>query len=468
MLFKAFASSLASVMLAIAIAAPAAAAKIGKCSQLVQEHAGCTEWGSLTQQRFLSVENGAHSCEAHCKSLDWCANWFIHSNGVQCALAGPEKCTPNAMPDFTFYSYDRECAEEEQESWGAQAKVEIFYSATCPHCKDVLQSAVAPLMQAGLPEDAARVSILPIGYVSGQSHEECHAQNNCKYALAHLCALREAQPMPSAASLPALLQGARFVACGIDATAGGSYFGAAAKRHCAEEAGLTWAGASGLEACSEGGEAFDIMTRLKADHWARFKLMTAGFAHNVGLPWVFLNGHLFTCTGGMCTRVAKPAADQQQASIYGLTTGPTNGLLWHVCKGLSPTPAACDSVLNAPTPQVPATVIKPAYCENCVEEGKFWHNKDAWHKAGRKLSPFVALVVAGAFVSIGGLVVAYFATPPRAAESRVLATADMDGRSQPFKSLPRACSLSSRDIEIADIEMTEVSDQHSFQSSEIQ
>ncbi|CAK0859682.1 unnamed protein product [Prorocentrum cordatum] len=152
----------------------------------------------------------------------------------------------------------------------APTTVEVYYSTTCPNCLQLIQDGALPLLEAGLPDDQVRVTLLP------------WKGDRPGVASAHLCALRgEAGAGATAGSAPPA--GARFVACDLvnlivpdapDRTE-------ETARSCAAQAGMAWDGAGGLKTCYDGGEGAGM---LQGAEYAR-QIADADGRTPGGAPW---------------------------------------------------------------------------------------------------------------------------------------------------------------------------------------
>jgi len=230
------------------------------------------------------------------------------------------------------------------------------------------------------------------------SPDQCMATSACRFALAPLCALREAYPLAADGDSEALRHGARFAVCDIANTAGGSGRNREKTEDCTKKAGLRWGGRDGLKSCAQGPEAFGVM--YSPDYAnkviaAMHRLRKQKWKEPPGMPWIFLNGELLRCEGdaASCSAWKTPRGDkklQEKTSLLDL-----------VCARLDPRPKACDEALARLARQEreeegrgggrqPEEEHAPA-CESCVEVGMFhWQH----HESARL--PSLPAILAGA------------------------------------------------------------------------
>lgn len=264
----------------------------------------------------------------------------------------------------------------------APTTVEVYYSTSCPNCLQLIQDGALPLLEAQLPSDQVRATLLP------------WKGDRPSIAAAHMCALRGEAGAGGVGSAP--VPGARFVACDLvnlivpdapDRTE-------ETARSCAAQAGLAWDGAEGLQACFDGGAGVDL-------------LMSAGYAEQIAdadsripvtsrTPFVFLDGALLSCPGSAhCDRVWSA----EQADWVPLER--PGSLLDVVCDRLGPSvPAGCGQAGSAAQGPAASQSLDQG-CENCAETGRF-----RWSPAGRRQAVLLPCTAALALAGAAGLALA--------------------------------------------------------------
>uniref|UniRef100_A0A7S2DJD5 Gamma-interferon-inducible lysosomal thiol reductase n=1 Tax=Alexandrium andersonii TaxID=327968 RepID=A0A7S2DJD5_9DINO len=277
-----------------------------------------------------------------------------------------------------------------------QVSFEFYYLTTCPHCLTLIQHAVRPLIQARLPGDKVRFTILPV--LKGMSNrEQCMETGACHHALAPLCALRDTLPQPVPADSPELRRAVDFLACDLAFTADGLGNTPEVMQECARKAGLDW---EAIDTCTKGPKVFDVMystAYAKTIVSAMHRLQKASFAQPPSMPWVFLDGKLLTCGSEGCIAEQTPSGE--------IALPKPGSLLALVCDKLESKPEACMGVQKSLDPTAVEAEERLAEearrCENCVEVGHFhWHVGES--RMAKQAPQFLALVVL-AIVSSGVL-----------------------------------------------------------------
>lgn len=226
-------------------------------------------------------------------------------------------------------------AAGDDEASSSSVNLAVEYYPRCSHCARFLATSVAPFVEAGMPGDTFKFSILP--WV-----DEEVVPKAC--TLTTLCALKEtfpSFPKPSPADAPSLKTGVKFVACAIAAENSATGCTDDALKDCAAQAGLSW---ETLHSCATGPEASKVTA-------AAMSVMH----YDASGPSPFVN------VNDKCE------------------SGWDGSLIVLGCQSLQPRPFQCDmdsleslareqamswlpkSLLN--TPKVP--------CENCWEMGSF-------------------------------------------------------------------------------------------------
>jgi len=249
--------------------------------------------------------------------------------------------------------------------------LEVWYTTHCPNCQELIHYGLLPLVEAGLPGD--QVEILAHPWRNGQNGPDGLYQPvpGDFTSIGHMCAFRDALPMPAPIDSPSLKSAVKFLACDMDdLIIPGVKRDANSVSKCADAAGLHWDGPDGIKACAEGGpnaKGYELMhSRAYTD------LVQAASSHiqvEAVTPFVFLNGDLLECSGPThCV-----ATVNQQGQLVPLAT--PGSLLEVICSMLSPKPAACvaDGTSAAGESSAATTTEKKFHpaCENCAEVGKF-------------------------------------------------------------------------------------------------
>jgi len=237
---------------------------------------------------------------------------------------------------------------------GNVVKVQVFYKTDCPHCAEFIRRGVSELVEAQLPGDRVQISVVPMVKPSN-GQQECGRDELCSSALPLLCAWKPLMPQPVAADHPLFPSTMKFLSCDLMFSKGRS---GGAVRECAKRAGLNY---TDLERCASGEQVVD--TIRTADFGGQIvgaieRLQTAGFEDNVAMPWVFIDSAFLHCSGDGCTGTLYPDGAEPLEK--------PGSLLYLVCAGLHPKPAACAGVQGYGTT---AMVSSMKHCENCVEMG---------------------------------------------------------------------------------------------------
>jgi len=243
----------------------------------------------------------------------------------------------------------RQAGDNEQ---GNQVNVQVFYKTDCPHCAEFIRKGVSELVDAQLPGDRVKISVVPMVKPSN-GQQECGRDALCSSALPLLCAWRPLVPQPVAADNPLFPSTMKFLSCDLMFSKGGS---GDAVKECARRAGLDF---EALERCSAGEQVVD--TIRTADFGGQIvgaikRLQTAGFDDNIAMPWVFIDSEFLQCSGDGCTGTMHPDGAEPLEK--------PGSLLYLVCASLHPQPAACADVQGYGTT---AIVSSLKHCENCVE-----------------------------------------------------------------------------------------------------
>lgn len=285
---------------------------------------------------------------------------------------------------------------------GETVTLDFFYGPECGHCLNFLRQGILPLMEAGLPGDRVKLTVLPFIQLEGKLpvateywDQICMGTNTCFYSVAPICALKVNVPAAAPVDTPELAKAVHFAECnqarrlashpntGADVTPEMRAAEDAESRACAAQAGIEY---SGVKACVEGGEGMRLVhSPGYTDRIVNYELVLQKSGEQM-MPYIFLNGDVLRCdgtpTGIDCSAIWTPAGSDHLLAAPG-------SLLHVVCSRLAPQPAACAGV----TPGRVKVGPTPA-CENCVEVGKFhW---DEPHSAA--LRKFQALWLIGAVV----------------------------------------------------------------------
>eukprot|EP00421_Protoceratium_reticulatum_P035839 CAMPEP_0168482894 /NCGR_PEP_ID=MMETSP0228-20121227/65276_1 /TAXON_ID=133427 /ORGANISM="Protoceratium reticulatum, Strain CCCM 535 (=CCMP 1889)" /LENGTH=438 /DNA_ID=CAMNT_0008499335 /DNA_START=25 /DNA_END=1342 /DNA_ORIENTATION=+ len=285
----------------------------------------------------------------------------------------------------------------------AQVTVQMYYGPACTNCLHFLEHAIRPLLDAGLPGDRVKVSVLPfvkieenVPVAQNLWDQFCRSTDSCFYALAPLCALEASVPAAAPADSPELSRGVSFAQCNqarrlashpstsMEVSDEMRSAEDSESRACAAQAGMPYDGPQGVKACADGPKSLSLIHSPGYTGRVIAAERTLKLSGKQMMPYVFLNGDVLRCDGGEAG--VRCGGIWSQAGGDRVLTHP--GTLLHVvCSRLNPRPDACRGVSATP-----AKVGPTPFCENCNEVRSFhW---DAERDEGRH--PLKALGAASA------------------------------------------------------------------------
>jgi len=265
--------------------------------------------------------------------------------------------------------------------------LDFLYGPDCPHCLTFLRKGILPLIQAGLPGDRVKLTVLPFVQLENVEipvkywDQICMQTNICFYAMAPLCALKVNVPAAVPVDSPVLARGVHFATCnqakrmashpstGTDVTLEMRMAEDAESRLCAQQAGVPY---GEIKTCVESGQGTSLVHHPGyRDRILKFEATLKKSGRQM-MPYVYLNGDVLRCdigdAGLDCSGIWTAAAGDKPLASPG-------SLLHVVCSRLKPQPVACKGVTSqrvkvGPTKQ----------CENCVEVGAFrWQQSSGSH-----------------------------------------------------------------------------------------
>mmetsp|Transcript_32236 Transcript_32236/g.74742 ORF Transcript_32236/g.74742 Transcript_32236/m.74742 type:complete len:281 (+) Transcript_32236:157-999(+) len=229
----------------------------------------------------------------------------------------------------------------------------------------MIETAMLPLLSAGLTGDQLEITMMPWYTGKFLPNGLYDAQKSSYYdtlTFPHLCALQDTMPQPVQVDSPALVRGAKFVACDMGHIQSPGGHSEATTQACAQQAGLDLAS---FQTCinSDGGY---LLMRGRDFANKIHSVLDRTIDH---APYMFLNGEMLECPGfNFCASTWVPLG---ATGTYGHKPLPkAGGLLDIVCSLSQPVPAACAS-----SGVQPAAVQPTPACENCAEVlPSGWHS----------------------------------------------------------------------------------------------
>lgn len=213
---------------------------------------------------------------------------------------------------------------------GNTVTIDFYYGALCENCLNYLRMALIPLLEAGLPGDRVKLSVLPYIKIEDKIPVEisfwdtyCRASDVCYYSLAPICALKVAVPAAVPVDSPELAKAVRFAECNqakrlashpnshLDVTPEMQQTQDTESRDCAAQVGVPYDGPGGIKACADGPESLQLV------HSPGFTNRIVQYQHTLEgsgkqmMPYVFMNGDVLRCDGDAggieCTGIWTPA-----------------------------------------------------------------------------------------------------------------------------------------------------------------